>query len=64
MPSSIIYTNKAKRNLFACLSGMFGHAMYGMAPCFGRTGVTLGVENDRPGPDSLRGHLTLSTPRL
>ena len=46
--SVIIYTNKAKRNLFACLSGM--------APCFGHAGVTLDVENDRPGPGSLRGH--------
>ena len=48
-----IYTNKAKRNLFACLSGMAGHALYGMAPCFGHTGVTFDAENDRPGP---RGH--------
>ena len=27
-----------------------------MAPCFGHTGVTFGVENDRPGPGSLRGY--------
>ena len=55
---SYIYTNKAKRNLFACnlfacLSGMAGHALYGMAPCFGHTGVTFDAENDRPGPVSL-----------
>ena len=41
----IIYTNKAKRNLFACLSGMAGHALYGMSPCFGHTGVTYGYTN-------------------
>ena len=35
-----IYTNKAKRNLFACF-GMVGHALYGMAPCFGHTVVTF-----------------------
>ena len=51
-----IYTNKAKRNLFACLSVMAGHALYGMAPCLGHTGVTFDDENDRPGPGSLRGH--------
>ena len=33
-----------KRNLFACLSGMAGHALYGMAPCFGHTGVTFDAE--------------------
>ena len=27
--------------LLACLSGMAGHALNGMAPCFGHTGVTL-----------------------
>ena len=43
-------------NLFACLSEMAGHALYGMAPCFGHTGVTFDVENDRPGPGSLRGN--------
>ena len=55
-----IYINKTKRNLFvcllACLSGMAGHALYGMAPCFGHTGVTFDAENDRPGPGSLRGN--------
>ena len=35
-----IYTNKAKRNLFACFR-MAGHALCGMALCFGHTGVTL-----------------------
>ena len=35
---------------------MAGHALYGMAPCFGHTGVTFEPENDRPGPSSLRGH--------
>ena len=40
--------------LLACLSGMAGYALYGMAPCFGHTGVD--VENDRPGPGSLRGN--------
>ena len=35
---------------------MAGHVLYGMAPCFGHTGVTFDVENDRPGPGSLRGH--------
>ena len=39
-----------------CLSGMAGHALYGMAPCFGHTGVTFDAENDRPGPSSLRGY--------
>ena len=39
-----------------CLSGMAGHALYGMAPCFGHTGVTFDVEHDRPGPVSLRDH--------
>ena len=29
---------------------MAGHALYGMAPCFGHTGVTFDAENDRPGP--------------
>ena len=56
-----IYTNRSKRNLFACLSEMASHALpchalYGMAPCVGHTGVTFDVENDRPGPGSLRGH--------
>ena len=70
--SSSIFTNKAKRNLFACLSemagyalyGMAGHALYGMAPCFGHTGVTFDVENDRPGPGSLRGHFEAAQGRL
>ena len=39
-----------------CLSEMAGHALYGMAPCFGHIGVTFDVENDRPGPGSLRGN--------
>ena len=52
----IIYTNKARRNLFACLSGMADHALYGMAPCFGHTGVTFDAENYRPGPGRLKGH--------
>ena len=30
--------------------------MYGMAPCFGYTGVTFDAENDTPGADSLRGY--------
>ena len=51
----IIYTNKAKRNLFACFR-MAGHALHGMAPCFGHTGVTFDAENGRPGPGSLQGH--------
>ena len=49
-----IYTNKAKRICFlVCLSGTAGHALYGVAPCFGHTGVTFDAENDRPGPGSL-----------
>ena len=32
------------------------NVLYGMAPCFGHTGVTFDAENDRPGPGSLRGH--------
>ena len=39
--------------LLACLSGMAGHALYEMAPCFWHTGVTFNAENDRPGPGSL-----------
>ena len=42
--------------LLACLSGMAGHVLYGMAPCFGHTGVSFDTENDRPGPGSLQGH--------
>ena len=33
-----------------------GNVLYGMAPYFGHTAVTFDVENDRPGPESLRGH--------
>ena len=43
--------------LLACLSEMAGHALYGMTPCVGHTGVTFGAENDRPGPSCLRGNL-------
>ena len=54
------YINKARKNLFVCLlvclSGMAGHALCGMTPCFGHTGVTFDFQNDRPGPGSLRGH--------
>ena len=46
-----IYTHKAKRNLFACFK-MADHAPYGMAPCFGYTGVTFDFENI-PYPGSL-----------
>ena len=56
----IIYTNKAKRNLFASLYGIAGHAMYEIAPCFGHTGVTFDVENDRPSVGSLSGHFEAS----
>ena len=35
---------------------MAGNVLYGMAPCFGHTGVTFDAENDRPGLGSLRGH--------
>ena len=35
---------------------MAGNVLYGMAPCFGHTGVTFDAENDRPGSGSLRGH--------
>ena len=50
--------------LLACLSGMAGHVLYGMAPCFGHTGVTFDVENDRPGPGSLRGHFETARGRF
>ena len=43
---------------------MAGHALYGMAPCFGHTGVTFDAENDRPGPGSLRGHFEAAQGRL
>ena len=59
-----IYTNKTKKNLFVCLSGMASHALYGIAPCFGHTGVTFDVENDRPGLDSLRGHFEAARGRI
>ena len=58
------HTNKAKRNLFACLSGMASHALYGMALCFGHTGVTFDAENYRPGPGSLRGHFEAAQGRF
>ena len=48
-----IYTNKTKRNLFAYFR-MADHVLYEMAPCFGHTGVTFDVENDRPVPGSLK----------
>ena len=38
------------------MSCMAGNVLYGMASCFGHTGVTFDAENDRPGPGSLRGH--------
>ena len=62
--SIIFYTNKAKRNLFACLSGMAGHALYEMAPCFRHTGVTFDAENDRPGSGSLQGHFEATRDRF
>ena len=43
---------------------MAGHALYGMAPCFGHTGVTFDAENDRPGPGSLRGHFEVARGRF
>ena len=48
----------------ACLSGMAGHAMYGMASCFGHTGVTCDAENYRPGPVSLQGHFEAARGRF
>ena len=63
-----IYNNKAKRNLFVCLlaylSGMAGPALYGMAPCFGHTGVPFNAENDMPSPGSLRGHFEVTRGRF
>ena len=53
---SILIKQRGICCLFACLSEMAGHALYGMAPCFGHTGITFDAENDRPGPGSLRGH--------
>ena len=35
---------------------MAGHALYGVAPCFGHTGVPFDVESGIPGPGCLRGH--------
>ena len=61
---SYTYTNKANRNLFACLSGMADHALYGMASCAGHTGVTFDAENDRPGPGCLRGNFEAARGRL
>ena len=43
---------------------MAGHALYGMAPCFGHTGVTFDAENDRPGPGSLQGHFEATRGRF
>ena len=63
-----ILINKAKRNLFvcllACLSGIAGHALYGMAPCFGHTGVIFDDENNRPGPGSFRSHFEAARGRF
>ena len=39
---------------------MVGHALCGMAPCFGHTRVTFDAENDRPGP----GHFEAARGRL
>ena len=44
-----IYTNEVKRNVFACFR-MAAHALYGIAPCCGHTGVSFDVENDWPDP--------------
>ena len=60
----MIYILIKQRNLFACLSGMASHALYGMAPCFGHTGVSFDAENDRPGPGSLRGHFEATRGRF
>ena len=43
---------------------MAGHALYGMAPCFGHTGVTFDFGNDRPGPSSLQGHFEAARGRF
>ena len=43
---------------------MASHAPYGMAPCFGHTGVTFDAENDWPGPGSLRGHFEAARGRF
>ena len=50
--------------MLACLSGMAGHALYGMAPCFGHTGVTFDAENNRPGPCSLQCHFEATRGRF
>ena len=53
----IIYTNKTKRNLFACVFVRNGRPCpVWNGSCFGHTGVTFDDKNDRPGPGSLRGH--------
>ena len=43
---------------------MAGNVLYGMAPCFGHTGVTFDAENDSPGPGSLRYHFDAALGRL
>ena len=43
---------------------MAGHALYGIASCFGHTGVTFDAENDKPGPGSLRGHFEAARGRF
>ena len=43
---------------------MADSALYGMAPCFGHTGVTFHAENDRPGPGRLRGHFEAARGRF
>ena len=43
---------------------MAGNVLYGMAPCFGNTGVTFDAENDRPGLGSLRGHFEAARGRF
>ena len=50
--------------LLECLSGMAGHALYGMAPCFGHTGVTFDAENDRLCLGNLRGHFEAARGRF
>ena len=43
---------------------MASNVLYGMAPCFGHTGVTFDAENDRPGSGSLRGHFDAARGRF
>ena len=43
---------------------MASNVLYGMAPCFGHTGVTFDAENDRPGLGSLRGHFEATRGRF